>query len=626
MKKYIFLIFLFLLFSCSKEEKIVIKKYYETWIVQTWSVILNTSYVWYVESEVMLNLSSKVWGKITGIYKKEWDKVKAWELVAELDWLEAKSWYSSVDEIISSLELMKNQTSSTFDSQIDVMKIKIEQAKTWNAWIEIWLLDVKNITENQLKTANSQIEQAKVWLEITKTNLEQTKQVLKTKKTHIYKNTLSAITNSVILDTNILYFIDSLIWSTNENKHKNDRIENYFWKKNTSVLNELKEKFITVNKLYLEYKALYEEKLEDNSPDNDTIKHITEKWLVLADKLKVLLNLTYKSLDNSVENPYFSQETINAYKQKVSEMGQNIESSLLTISWEYILWLKWSIENMDSFETESYMQISLLEKQVSLAKKALKTAKDAYNQYLSMSKWQINEVSTQKEVSNLSLKEAEAWLQALIKQKQTTLSEIQAKINEAKAKRNEAFVMISNSKVTSSISWVVVKKISEVWQIISWGMPILVVADPNKLQIKIWVDEEQRKSLKIWDIVKIETDIENKQLSWIIKNIYPTKDQITKKNIVEISLNDNLKIWLMLKVCFVNNSSKEDSIIIPNWSITQKYMIPWVYVLENKRAIFKNIRIIKQWDSFSEIKGLKVWEIVITKWKENIYDTEILVQ
>ena len=53
-------------------------------------------------------------------------------------------------------------------------------------------------------------------------------------------------------------------------------------------------------------------------------------------------------------------------------------------------------------------------------------------------------------------------------------------------------------------------------------------------------------------------------------------------------------------------------------------MIPWVYVLESNKAIFKNIEIIKMWETNSEIKGLEIWEIIITVGKENIWDGEEL--
>ena len=52
-------------------------------------------------------------------------------------------------------------------------------------------------------------------------------------------------------------------------------------------------------------------------------------------------------------------------------------------------------------------------------------------------------------------------------------------------------------------------------------------------------------------------------------------------------------------------------------------MIPWVYVLNNEWKVeFKNIEIIKSNDKFSSISWLKVGDIIITEWKDNLYDGE----
>lgn len=628
MKKYIILILIasLVLTSCWQEEKKVVK-YYSTWTVQTWSIDLNNSFVWYVESENTIPLSTKVWWRVSNLYVDIWDKVNAWELLVELDWSEAKVWYKTSENIISSLQALKESTSLMFDSQIKAMGAKVEQAKAWNLWTHVWLQDAKNITDSQLKTTLSWVNQAEIWLELAQTNLEKTKLVLETKKHHIYKNTINAITNSVILDTNVLNFVDNLIWITEANKNKNDSYENYLSAKNSSHLTDSKEEFIEANKLFKEYKSLFEEKIENKTPDNETIENIAQKWITIAEKLKILLSSTYDVLDNSVESINFPQTTIDSYKSQVSQMWQDIESSLLTVSWDYILWLKWSIENMESFSTESDMQISLLEKQVSLAEQSLETASNTYEQYKSMSQGQVNEVNTQKDIANQSLNEALAWLEALKKQKETSLNEIQAKLSEALWQQDNAWVMISNSKIVSPISWIVIDKSVEIWQVIWWWVPVIILADENNLKIKVWVSDEIANSISIWNKVQISIESINNHVVWTIISIYPSKDNITKKNIVEIKVenHENIKIWSMAKVYFENlDLSDTNSIIIPIEAILQKYMLPWVYVLKNWKAIFKNIKILEQNETLAKVTWLEAWEIIITQGKENIYDWEEL--
>ncbi len=44
--------------------------------------------------------------------------------------------------------------------------------------------------------------------------------------------------------------------------------------------------------------------------------------------------------------------------------------------------------------------------------------------------------------------------------------------------------------------------------------------------------------------------------------------------------------------------------MIPNSAIISKFMIPWVYVIEDDVVVFKNIKILYSGDTFSHIEWL----------------------
>ncbi len=602
---------LFFLTSCWKAEINESKIYYSTWVVFTWTLDINNSYVWYVKWDKMVNLATKVGGKVSNIYVKEWDKVNKWQLLLKLDWSEAKVWYSSAWNIIDTLVSMKNYTKLMFDEQIKSMEAKVEQVKLWKNWLSTWLNDTKKITEAQLKTA-------KTWVEIAKANLKHTKSVLETKKSHIYDNMKSAIIWSVILDTNIIKFIDELLWVTEENKHKNDSFETYLAAKNTWLYNESKQKFREVNLVYLDYKKYYDENIDWKNPSNDVIFTALKKWEKTAEEIKSLLSITYDVLDASIDNVYFPATTINSYKNQISTFWTNIEASLLTVSWDYILGLKWSRQNLADFNNTYNMQIDLLEKQVKLAE-------DTLNKYIEMSKWQVNEVQTKSNVSVKQLDEILAWLESLKKQKESKLSEIDAKIDEAKWQLNSAWVMINNWKIVSPITWIVTKKMVEVWQVVWWWMPLLTVSNTDKLVIDVNVSEDVAKWLKLNDRVLLNIDWISKQVHWYISNINLSKDMITKKVWIEVTISENngISIWSFTKVIF-QNFSNSNKILISNDAIISKFMVPGVFIIDNWIIKFKNIKIINQNDKFSEVEWLKVWDEIIIKWKENLYDNQKL--
>lgn len=635
MKKITLLIILFSIsiLSCSKEE-ISEEKFFKTWAVQTWSILDEKSYVWYTDSFENVSLSTKVWWKIVSLDKKVWDRVKTQELLASLDWSEAKVWYSSSRDIISSLKELKNSTSISFDAQINAMEQKIKQAQTWVEMAEIWanwatswLSDTKNIVSNQLLTVQSQLNEAENWLETAKIQYKNTQNILDQKESDIYSNSKNAISNANILLWNAIDFLDNLFWVTESNKSKNDDFEDYLSAKNTSLKSKFEDDLENVIK---DFKTL------KNLPltNNDEIKEALNQYNSLfSNDIRSLLKLSFTMMENSVESSSLTSQSIQNYKTQIASFQSQNEQVILTVSGNYILWLKWSIDSINNFEKEKKSSLELLERQISQAEKQVETLKSTYKQYSSVWDWQLTSVTTQtqvaqkqKELAKNSLEEAKAWLSALVEQKNAALKQIDAQISEVEWWKDSNAVMIENWKIHSPIDWIITSKTWEVWQVVWAWMPVLVVSKDDKIKVVVSVWEELLNSIKVWDEVKLEIDWTSEMKTWTIKNILPTRDQITKKIWIEIEVSNekqDIKIWSFSKVYF-NVKEENIWIVISNDAIVSNLMIPWVYVLENWKATFKNISIIKQNDNFSQIEWLNIWEIIITEWKENIYDWEAL--
>ncbi len=609
-KLIIFLFFTLFLFSCEKEKVEETKKYFWTWTVFSWSIDNFNTHVWYLQWQNTTNLSTKVWWKVTNIFVKEGDYVNAWDLLLTLDSMEAKVWYNTSSTIVSTLSDMKNTTSSMYDEQIKSMEQKLNQAWIWKEWVYTWLSDVKSVSEAQLETAKTSLETAKV-------NLENTQIILDTKEKNIYTNSKNAIVSSVILDTNIINFVDELLWVTSSNKDKNDSFEDYLSIENKQKLNEAETSFLKSYDLYKKYKELYNTQIENKNPSNEVLIEALNSWEILAENLKTLLNLTYDVLDNSVDNIYFSRQTIDLYKQNVTNFWAQIESSLITVSWEYFLWLKWSKQSLTDFQNEKKLQLEILKKQVELAEKS-------YNQYKLTSDSKIRETETQTKIVDSQFQEMISTIESLKKQKQAGLEQIDLKISEALWQKESSSVMIDSWEIRSPISWVITIKAVEIWQVVWWWMPLLVVADDQNLKLDISVSEEVLWNISLWQDVLLEVDWFDKQVKSKVSMIYPSKDLITKNTKIEIAFEnkDKLKIGSYTKV-YLSNIINFDSILIPNNSIVSKFMIPWVYILNNEWKVeFKNIEIIKSNDKFSSISWLKVGDIIITEWKDNLYDGE----
>lgn len=634
--KKILIITLFLsifLVSCNKDEQIITKNY-STNIVWTWSIENNNTYVWYIKSDEELNIAPKVWWKVILLKKEVWDSVKSGELIAQLDWAEANSSYYSSTQIIESLNELKNSTLKSYDKQIESNKEKINQL---NKNIEIaqininnansWVDDTNKITIAQIKTVENQIIQAQNWVEMAKLNLENNKTTLEQKEIDIYTNSNNAINSSIILWNNLIDFFDNIYWATQKNKKVNDNFEKYLSAKNPQIKDDWEILLLEIIDDF--------EKIKDFKPNNDktyTLKYLNLSYELFNSKVTNFLNISYKVMENTVENVYFPWTQINEIKKQITDFQTKNQWLILTVSWNYIIWLKWSIDNINNFENQKKQALDMLEKQVVNAESQLNILNETLNNYKAQtnsSKTQISskldEAKKYKEILESQLNEANLWIEALNQKKIATINEIDTQIAQVKSGKNTSWIMIENSKVYAWFDWIITQKFAKIWQVVWAWTPIYQISSiwDYKIDVQVW--EELEKNLKIWDEVNIEVDSKENIVKWKIKNIYPSKDLITKKTNIEISVwkENNLKIWSYSKVSFITNNSK-NWIIIPNQAILEKYLIPWVYVIKDKKVEFRKIEILKQSNNFSLVSWVEIWEEIITKWKENIYDWEVL--
>lgn len=636
MKKIgIFIVFfIFILSSCSNELWQENKKYYQTSLVQTGNTQNEQTYIGYTDSFHSIALAPKVGWKIISITKNIWDTVKVWEIIATLDSLEAKTWYASSQDIIKNLEKLKTSTSDMFESQILVMQEKIKQAQTgieiaqiWAKGNEIGVWETKETLQNQLKTLDTQIESAQTQIESSILQLENTQTLLSQKETDIYSNSKSALQNADILASNIIDFLDILFWVSWENEDKNDDFEIYLSAKNTAIKYEIEWLlWDTINDIS-KIRAL-------PTTDHNQIQTTLEAYHTLfTNNIRELLKKTYSSLENSIESTSFTQAMLNDYKGKVTQFQTQNEQVILSVSGNYFLGLKWSLDSIKNFEKEKKSTLDMLQKQIELAEKQKETLENSKIQIQSAGNTQITDISTkneiskkQKELSENILRESLAAIESLKKQKDASLAEIDAQIWQVKSGKNEASVMIENGKITSLIDGIVTKKIGEVGSIIAAGMPILMVSNDQNLKIEISIPQDVLPFIKIWDEVKIEIEWVSDMISWNIHNIFPSKDLITKKTSVEIRLPEdkNITIGSYSKVYLSTEKTQSEAIVIPNNAIVSKYMVPQVFVLEDNIAKLVHIKILSQNDYFSQIEWLHPWQIIITDGKENIFDGETL--
>ncbi len=627
MKKIILFIFFTLtittLSSC--EQEAVVQKHYKTEIVKTGSLNTSISYSSFTEWITETLLSSKSGWRIISTFKNKWDRVKAWEKIAIIDSDEAKVWVNTSNNIINSLENLKISTSETYDAQIKAVQESLNKAKQTLEWVKTEKENTLNINASEIVIYENKLNETELNLELVNKNLKETKWILELQKNQIYKNAINAITSALILDTNIIKYVDDFLGITPENKNKNDNFDKYLSVKNSEHLKDATSLFNEANKNYIEYKNYYENYIEDKDATNKQIIEWLKKWRNLAENIKKLLNSTNDVIQNSIDTIYLTQVELNNYRENIYAMWNSIEASIITISWEYPIWLKWSLDSIDLIEKNINKQIILLEWQVNLAKKQVDIANTNLEKIKNISISNIDTINTNKEIWNINISEIKAGIESLKKQKNSKLQEINTQIQEAIWNKNIWNVMIWNSEILATYNWIITEKFTEIWQVIAWWSPVYKLSDDRKIKLKVSLNNSIIKNLKLKDKVKIVIEWVSHDFVWRISNIPDTQDKISKNTQIEILINNfkhEIIVWSTAKVYLKNTS--ESWIIIPNKAIISDFMIPSVMIIKNNIAQLKNIEIINGNDDFSLIEWIDAWEIIIVEGQENIWDWEKL--
>lgn len=654
------LVMLTVLSSCGKKEEELLIKNYKTAKVMSGTLKETQNFVGYIEWKEEVYLWAKMGGKIISLYGEEGQRIKAGTILGQLDGEESKVGIAVANNIALSLESLSLSTSAMFDEQIKALEQKKEQIKTsisiaessilvaeaGKKWASKGLEDVKTIAASQLETVASQLEQAQVWLETAQSNYDNSLETLTQKENDIYSNSKIAVNQMTNFTTSVFDTLDLIIGITEKNKDKNDDFETFLWgnkvetkEKSETLLRTLQEKIKTLKEKNTFLKS-------ENASKEDI--YATLVWINtdMYPLLKELLWTSYDMFNESIPSEgSLSLGTLSNYKTQMLGFQNNLDSIMLSVSATTELGIQWAINNIQNFKKNKTMQLDLLKKQVELAEKNIETLQKTYKNYEAITSWQVSDTETknviaqeqktmaekQKTIAEQQLKELEASIESMKKQKQAKLDELNTKKEEVGGNKMTSIVYLDNTKIISSLDGVVTKKFGEIGQVVGGGVPLYIVANDDIVKVHVSVPENSLKDIMLGEEVKINLEESKKEVIWKVTKILPTIDKITKTANIEIEIQNkdhSIKIGMYVKTYFAHISQwqeKQDrGMLIPNSAIIADLWVPWVYVIKDNIATFKNIEIISSGKTHSQIKGLKIGEIVITQGKENISDWEKL--
>lgn len=196
-------------------------------------------------------------------------------------------------------------------------------------------------------------------------------------------------------------------------------------------------------------------------------------------------------------------------------------------------------------------------------------------------------------------------------------------LKKAKADLTNARKALSNTSLKAPISGNINNDFITVGQLLGGGSPVCEIVNNSSLKLNIKITEREVYKIKTGQIVKVHIAVfPDKTFTGKISSIAQKADAAMKFN-VEITLNNNADVKLRSGLYAEAELpvKNEQKIIISKKSIVGSMERPVVYVVENGRAIRRELIIGQSNEKQVEVlKGLSENESVIISGQLNIKD------
>lgn len=240
-----------------------------------------------------------------------------------------------------------------------------------------------------------------------------------------------------------------------------------------------------------------------------------------------------------------------------------------------------------------------------------------------VSKKQLEAVELQKKIAATNLTAAQARLTSVKK----GASEEQLKVLKSQARQAEialemAELQLSYTRVTAPISGTLAQFNVEVGGIASPSAPAGVIVDDSKMKAKALVPETYINRLKVGQKVYIEAKaIPERVFTGMISSVSPLAEQVSRQFPVEFSVENTskmLKAGMSGTVSLVIGEVTEEP-LIPISTVLYEGETPYVYLVEDDRAVRQNIKIgLISGEMVSVLEGLAEGAMVISRGQHQV--------
>jgi RND family efflux transporter MFP subunit len=464
-----------------------------------------------IESLEQIDIKSELSAKVKTVNFKIGDKVKKGDIIIELENNTLSAQLSQAQAALNQrIAGATSEDIKIYETSVTLAKADLEKTKSdMNALILSYESALK-IAKNNLMISSSQ-----------EINGEEGSNIVN----NVYENLVNIIKSLSLIIENSVNDADKILGINNE--YTNNIYENVLGVKDISTLNAANTSFYEAEKS----KDYFLQKSKSlNNMTKDELKTFAEETKQTIEKINFMLNNMTNLLDATVTFVDFSENDLNALKgiisgdrAKINEAQRSITAGLQAI--------ETSKTNLNAYQIA-------YEKAENDLENAKKTAENTIK---------IKETSYQQAIANLEKVKANP--------RDVDLASLRAIVAQSAAVYNKSIITSPFDGEISSMPF-------REGDLVPAGMVITGVVNKNGIQIKTYINPEERAKIKEGDKVIIEDEYEG-----FITNIAPSIDVSSKKIEIIIAITDdksnNLTIGQYANIKIIIEKEANGIFIIP---------------------------------------------------------------
>lgn len=236
----------------------------------------------------------------------------------------------------------------------------------------------------------------------------------------------------------------------------------------------------------------------------------------------------------------------------------------------------------------------------------------------SVSQQEFDEVQARSTAAEAEVQRARDMLESARAKRQ----QVEARIVQAEAGLDSARLQVEYATVEAPVSGFVTRKMADVGQLASPGVPLLTIEDPRSYQLEVVVAESQLSYVQLNEEVEIRMDSLGEIFTGTVVDIVPAADSSSRSVTVKVSLPRlaGLKSGLFGVARF--RTEEKALVAVPMTALVERGQLEGVYVIDGEgRARFRLVQTGKKFDGLVEVlSGLTDGEEVILNPSEGLRD------